>query len=58
MSYPTKPTIQDIIDQAKYYFDQGISQSEAIRLAISASKPAHYTRMHSSPTQSYIARPN
>ncbi|WP_020598512.1 hypothetical protein [Spirosoma panaciterrae] len=59
MKYQTKPTIQEVIDQAKYYFDQGISQSEAIRLAIAASTPGYYAKH--TPKQvlgGYVARPN
>ena len=58
MNYQTKPTIQEVIDQAKYYFDQGISQSEAIRLAIAASTPGYYTKPTSKPVVGYVARPN
>ncbi|WP_155297230.1 hypothetical protein [Spirosoma aerolatum] len=58
MNYHNKPTIQEVIDQAKYYFDQGISQSEAIRLAIAASKPGYYAKPTSKLVLGYVARPN
>ena len=34
MNNSTSPTIQDVIDKAKMYLEQGMSQEEAIRRAI------------------------
>ncbi|WP_256366041.1 hypothetical protein [Spirosoma sp. KCTC 42546] len=39
MNNRTRPTIQDVIDIAKMYVEQGISREEAIRRAIAASTP-------------------
>ncbi|WP_420150987.1 hypothetical protein [Spirosoma sp.] len=36
MNYITTPTIQDVMDKAKIFKDQGLSQDEAIRRAIAA----------------------
>ena len=38
MNASTRPTIQDVIDQAKLYLEQGVSRDEAIRRAIAAAK--------------------
>lgn len=38
MNATTSITIQEVIDQARQYLEQGISQDEAIRRAIAAAK--------------------
>lgn len=34
MKKKAAPSIQDVIDKARYYLDQGLNQDEAIRRAI------------------------
>jgi hypothetical protein len=44
MNNRTRPTIQDVIDIAKRYVEQGVSQQEAIRRAIAASLPVGHEK--------------